>query len=96
MLLCLERFFWGIRYNHLNFTSDSSSDEEIAVDAAKLAADKAIWTDGGFSEDPWMRQPWGSRLIELEKNSSPLQYFLHFMPHSYIQNVVIPATNRYP
>jgi hypothetical protein len=80
--------------NILDCSSDDTEEPE-PVNSSRLQQEKAVWNSPGWNINPCERQILGPRLLGIENTQhSELNYLLHFLPITYIQNVVIPETNR--
>ena len=52
--------------------------------------------EGGFKEDPRQKHPYGPHILMANPTAgSPLEYFEHFMPMRYLQEVVVTETNSF-
>ena len=81
--------------------SESSEEEDDQdVDKAKtdaaIKAQSAIWTKGGWTEDPAYRHSFGPKLhLDSQEVQDEMGYLFHFLPVKYMREVIIPCTNDY-
>ena len=75
-------------------SDDDEEDKDEKKKAEKLEEQKSKWKEGGWTIDPCERHSFGPKLhLEAYEMVDELGYLLHFLPVSYIQDVIIPAAN---
>ena len=83
--------------NILDFSEESSDEDDLETNGA--VDEDTTWQLGGWKVDSRKAgggQPYGSRIsLALYDECSELEYLLHFLPVKYINEVMLPATNKF-